>query len=60
MYAGQNNVMNSFNNMINQSNPRSYQKTAAGGRPITSSSGKLVNKKKVASQGGGGQIYNMH
>ena len=42
---------------------QSYQKSGSNGRPITSSSGKLVNKKKVASQGGigpNGQIYNMH
>lgn len=49
------NIGNSFSVAMNQGNNRtSFQKSSAsGGRPITSSSGKLVNKKKVVSQGGG-------
>jgi hypothetical protein len=54
MYPTNSNMIGgSFNNMMTQSQSRGYQKSSGGGRPITSSSGKLVNKKKVVSQGGG-------
>jgi hypothetical protein len=66
MYANAQGGMNmggSFNQGVNHT--RQIAKgSQGGGRPITSSSGKLVTKKKVVSAGGAigpnGQIYNMH